>query len=90
MLDPERAATGTLYLDEGMIDPNGYMGMWQALVAWERDRFEAGHPIYVGEFRAKLTEIAGDRPDMIAAFAVNTTRLGRPLNETTGLGGLEA
>jgi hypothetical protein len=83
----ERSQSCGLYLDADK-EPDGYKGHWQAICAWEQIKSQAGHPIYPQELRAKIHEIAGRVPDPMAAFAVNTTRLGRPLDETTGTGGL--
>jgi hypothetical protein len=83
----ERAASCELYLDADK-EPDGYKGHWQAICAWEQAKFQQGDPIYPNELRAKIHEIAGSVPDPMAAFAVNTTRVGRPLNETTATGGL--
>ena len=78
----ERAGSCGLYLDADK-QQDGYKGHWQAICAWEQVKFQAGDPIYPQELRAKIHEIAGSVPDPMAAFAVNTTRLGRPLDEAT-------
>jgi len=57
-----------------------YRGMWQALVAWEQEINADGLPT---PLRAALHRIADEQPDAVAAFAVNTTRTGRDLDEVT-------
>lgn len=65
------------YLDHGRPSMVPYQGMWQELVAWERDRFEEGEPIEVNDLRNKLNEIVDNNPSARATFALNTTHLGR-------------
>lgn len=71
-----RSQTGAFKLDADVLD-DGYRGMWQALVAWERDAYERGDPIYPQQLRDVLNGIAGDRPDAMRIFALNTTQRGR-------------
>lgn len=60
-----------------------YIGMWQALCAWEQQVHDRGDPIYPRDLRREVYRIADMRPDAQTTFAVNTTRVGRPLNEVT-------
>ena len=54
-----------------------YLGMWQALVAWERDAHDRGDPIYPQQLRAEIVRIVDQQPEPADTFALNTTRYGR-------------